>query len=251
MDDWPRVINVFMGYIAGNTITGIWADLPGGNISGSGTLALRVESPDKLVKIDQSGNYLGSVWTKGSCQTSVINPPSSRPDLSGVWYDYSAVSGYSGAVSKITQNGDKLVFLNSFNNQSSGNFLDNSSVVASDWEDGLKAALENGAQKIVWKNGSVWERSLRSNPPSSKPDLSGVWYDYSAVSGYSGAVSKITQNGDKLVFLNSFNNQSTGYFLDNTSIIASDWEGGLKAALEDGARKIVWKNGSVWQRTKR
>ena len=115
MDDRPRVINVFMGYIAGNTITGIWADLPGGNISGSGTLALRVESPDKLVKIDQTGNYLGSVWTKGSCQTSVINPLSSRPDLSGVWYDYSAVSGYSGAVSKITQNGDKLVFLNSFN----------------------------------------------------------------------------------------------------------------------------------------
>lgn len=35
MDGRPRVINVFMGYLAGNTITGTWADVPGGNILGS------------------------------------------------------------------------------------------------------------------------------------------------------------------------------------------------------------------------
>jgi len=64
MDDRPRVINVFVGYIAGNTIAGTWADLPGGNIQGSGTLALKIESNNKLVKIDETGNYLGSVHIK-------------------------------------------------------------------------------------------------------------------------------------------------------------------------------------------
>ena len=251
LNDPPRVINVFMGYIAGTTITGTWADLPGGNIQGNGTLALRIESPDRMIKIDQSGNYLGSVWTRGACKTSAISQPANLPDLSGVWYDYSAVSGNSGAPSKITQTGGKLVFINSFNNQSEGYFQDNSNIVATGWEGGLQAKLEDGSRRIVWKNGSVWERNLRSVPSSSRPDLAGVWYDYSSVSGNSGAVSNITQTGDKLVFLNSFNNQSEGYFQDNSTIIATGWEGGLQATLEDGGRRIVWKNGSVWQRSKR
>jgi hypothetical protein len=161
LNDPPRVINVFIGYIAGNIITGTWADLPGGNIQGYGTLALRMESPDRMVKIDQTGNYLGSVWTRGACQSPLINPPTNLPDLSGIWYDYSAISGNSGALSKITQSGGKLVFINSFNNQSEGSFLDNLTIVATGWEGGLQAKLEDGARRIVWKNGSVWQRTKR------------------------------------------------------------------------------------------
>jgi hypothetical protein len=64
-------------------------------------------------------------------------------------------------------------------------------------------------------------------------------------------LSHIRQNGDKLTFINTFNQQSEGNFLDNANIIATNWEGGLKATLEDNGQKIVWKNGSVWQRTRR
>jgi len=67
MDASPRVINVFSGTIAGNVITGTWADVPGGNMMGSGTLALRIESSTRMVKIDQTGNYGGDVLTKRSC----------------------------------------------------------------------------------------------------------------------------------------------------------------------------------------
>jgi hypothetical protein len=177
--------------------------------------------------------------------------PTSRPNLSGVWYDYSASSGNSGLVCKITQTGEKLVFTNPANNQSEGNFLDNSTIVAAGWEGGLKATLENGGRRIVWKNGSVWERNLRPNPPTSRPNLTGIWYDYSAWSGNSGLICKITQSGEKLVFTNPSNDQSEGNFLDNSTIIATGWQGGLKATLEDEGRRINWKNGSVWQRSKR
>jgi len=251
LDDQPRVINVFTGYIAGNIITGNWADLPGGNLQGSGTLALRVESNDRLVKIDQTGNYLGAVLTRGSCKNQTSTQITSRPDLSGVWYDYSSVSGYSGAISKITQSGDRLVFLNSFNNQSDGNFINNTTVIATGWEGGLKAALEDGGRRIAWTNGSVWQRDLKSNPQATRPDLSGIWYDYSASSGNAGLISRITQSGEKLVFINSYNNQSEGSFINNTTVIASGWEGGLRATLEDSGRRIVWTNSSVWQRSKR
>jgi len=67
MDATPRVANVFMGYLAGNTIAGSWADVPGGNMMGNGTLSLRVESNNRMVKIDQTGNYGANVWTRQSC----------------------------------------------------------------------------------------------------------------------------------------------------------------------------------------
>jgi hypothetical protein len=251
MDDRPRVTNIFMGYIAGNTLTGSWIDLPGGNLQGSGTLALRIESANRMVKIDQNGNFLGSVWTRGACNATVVNPPSSRPDLSGTWYDYSSSTGNAGLISRITQQGNKLVFINSFNNQSDGSFIDNTTVIAIGWEGGLKAKLEDGGRRIVWANGSVWDRNQRGNPQPGRPDLSGTWYDYTEWSGNAGLVSKISQQGDKLVFTNSINQQSEGNFIDNSTVIATGWEGGLKATLEDGGRKIVWKNGSVWQRSKR
>lgn len=248
MDSRPRVINVFMGYLAGNTISGTWADVPGGNIQGSGTLALRVENQNRMVKIDQTGNYGGSVWTRGACSNTAGNTQGSRPDLSGTWYDYSPALGIVGAVSTIKQNGNSLVFTNKFNDSSEGSFLDNSTVIANKWLGGLKATLEDNNRRIAWSNGSVWERNLRT---STRPNLDGIWYDYSAISGYAGVTSYIKQNGDKLVFTNSFNDSSEGTFIDNTTVIANAWQGGLKATLEDNGRKIVWTNGSVWQRTKR
>src|SRR5262245_5943941 len=46
MDGAPRVVNVFAGRIAGREVTGVWADLPGGELRNSGQLALRIESND-------------------------------------------------------------------------------------------------------------------------------------------------------------------------------------------------------------
>jgi hypothetical protein len=81
MDARPRVVNVFMGYLAGNTITGIWADVPGGEMMGNGTLSLKVESQNRMVKIDQSGNYGANVLLRGPC---------SQGNLLGTW-SWSAV----------------------------------------------------------------------------------------------------------------------------------------------------------------
>ena len=62
MDARPRVVNVFTGYLAGNIITGTLVDVPGGDLMGNGTLSLKVESNDLMVKIDQSGDYGGNIW---------------------------------------------------------------------------------------------------------------------------------------------------------------------------------------------
>jgi hypothetical protein len=157
MDGSPRVMNVFVGYIAGNTITGEWADLPGGSMQGNGTLALRIESGNRMIKIDQTGSYGGSVWTRGPCSRT----PQARSDLSGIWYDYSNSTGNAGLESRIWQQGDQLRFTNSFNSTAEGYFIDNSNVIATGWEGGLRAKLEDNGRRIMWQNGSIWQRSKR------------------------------------------------------------------------------------------
>lgn len=62
----PRVANVFVGTISGNMIVGEWADLPSGELRGSGVLSLRIDSNDRLVKTGESAPYGSSAWTRSS-----------------------------------------------------------------------------------------------------------------------------------------------------------------------------------------
>lgn len=68
MDGRPQVHNVFYGTIVGSTITGTWADLPGGQLQNSGGLMLRIQSNDRLMKAaeDPMSTYGASVWVRES-----------------------------------------------------------------------------------------------------------------------------------------------------------------------------------------
>ncbi|MFN7116637.1 MAG: hypothetical protein ACK4TA_07530 [Saprospiraceae bacterium] len=61
-----RNSNVFHGTIIGNIITGKWIDLPGSAKLADGTLAIRIESDNRLVKLSESGtqSYNVKVWTR-------------------------------------------------------------------------------------------------------------------------------------------------------------------------------------------
>jgi hypothetical protein len=93
MDDRPRVHNVFYGLVTESYVAGEWADLPGGQQTGSGTLTMRIESNDRFVKIDQSAEYLGSVWTRAQeaeCSASPVvampePPPEPVDEMAGSW----------------------------------------------------------------------------------------------------------------------------------------------------------------------
>jgi len=175
----------------------------------------------------------------------------SRPDLGGIWYDYTPKTGNKGKDSKIYQSGDKLTFVNEFGGRSEGHFVDAQTVIATGWEGGLRGSLQNGNKRIVFMNGSVWERSKRGDPVAGRPDLEGIWYDYTSKTGNKGNDSKIYQNGDKLTFVNEFGGRSEGYFVDAQTVIATSWEGGLRGSLQNGNKRIVFTNGSVWERSKR
>ena len=64
-DGRPKYLNVFVGTARGRVIDGEWADLPGGQLDHSGTLQLRIESNDRLVKVNSGGvPFGGSVFTR-------------------------------------------------------------------------------------------------------------------------------------------------------------------------------------------
>ena len=64
-DGRPKYLNVFVGTARGRMIDGEWADLPGGQLDHSGTLQLRIESNDRLVKVNSGGvPFGGSVFTR-------------------------------------------------------------------------------------------------------------------------------------------------------------------------------------------
>jgi len=69
-DARPRYANVFHGTITGNTIHGIWADLPGGRTNHTGSLDLRVESNDRLTKTASTVYFGGTVFTRTQASTS-------------------------------------------------------------------------------------------------------------------------------------------------------------------------------------
>lgn len=84
MDDRPRVANIFSGTIEGMTVTGRWVDMPGGQQVNSGTLTLRIESPDRLVKVASSIPYGESVWTRTGAPAET-SPPSASPAPETTW----------------------------------------------------------------------------------------------------------------------------------------------------------------------
>jgi len=78
--DWK---NVFHGEIHGTQIFGSWADVPSGRKQNTGSLTLEIVSSTKIRRIWTSGNYGGTIWTKGKptgSQTGEYDSPAGEWD---------------------------------------------------------------------------------------------------------------------------------------------------------------------------
>ena len=98
------------------------------------------------------------------------------PDISGDWEMVGRSPFTTGAsYCSIIQQGDSLAFVNEKGEQSSGGFMDASTVVANEWG-GLTGIVSNDGSRIDWANGSVWIR------PSSGTQ----YYPYQGKEPYQG-----------------------------------------------------------------
>jgi len=152
MNDRPRVHNIFHGIIAGEYLTGEWADLPGGQMRGNGALSLRIESDNRMVKIGESGEYLGSVWTRvneNECDQRSVSP---LPCLAGEW-KYQGTGGYT-----ITQNETHLILEHKPTNWRVEAWIHKDHTTIIDKAGTRIGTITDNGCNITWSNESTWAR---------------------------------------------------------------------------------------------
>lgn len=68
-------VNLAIGAISGNTITGKWVDMPASPTLGGGDISLRIESNNRLMKVSSSTNYGAQAWTRLGTTSEGGNQP--------------------------------------------------------------------------------------------------------------------------------------------------------------------------------
>jgi hypothetical protein len=63
--------------------------------------------------------------------------------------------------------------------------------------------------------------------------------------------ASIRQSGASLTFTNEFGNGSRGRFESSNTVVAIDWEGGLRGTFSSDGNRISWANGTSWTRCDR
>lgn len=153
MDGAHGALNVFYGILAGNMVTGKWADVPEGESRGTGQLALRVEDGSRFVKVGQSRPYGGSVWIRqegftsgatgsgpGSVPPQLAQAPMSMSaQVTGVWSVVCCGGKYRGRT-ELWQNGDQI----------SGRTLDTSSNPTGD----LQGHVRGREVRFAWRGST-------------------------------------------------------------------------------------------------
>jgi hypothetical protein len=67
--------NVFCGLVIGNIIAGRWLDLPTGPYRGGGQMVLKIESANRLTKVQESNSYGAWQWTREGTRENSAPPP--------------------------------------------------------------------------------------------------------------------------------------------------------------------------------
>jgi hypothetical protein len=222
------------GSVSGNHLAGNWKT-PGD----AGTFDLKMATDCQSFtgnwRYGSSGEWAGD-WT-GTRVAGTSNPTgTSNPDLSGTWNMGGPIN--VGQPCKISQEGSTLTFTNENGAQSAGKFVDAKTVIATDWENGLRGTISTDGNRIDWANGSWWTRY-------SYPDLSGTWYMGGPINV--GQSCKISQEGSTLTFTNENGSPSPGNFVDSKTVEATGWNG-LRGTLSSENKRIDWANGSWWTR---
>jgi hypothetical protein len=183
---------------------------------------------DTQVAADGWGDLAGEIvgdeiqWANGSVWTRI-------PTLSTT----AVIDGSSPVL--VQQSGIELRFTNERGDMSDGRFLSATEVVAEDWGNLAATIVGNDLQ---WDNGSVWSAVDLSTGVSV--NLAGAW-------SLGGESTTILQFGNDLLFVNEHGGAAAGIVVDSTHVVATGW-GNLAGTIDAATRRILWDNGSVWDR---
>ncbi len=159
----------------------------------------------------------------------------------------------------INQSGNSLTFTNDGGYRSGGYFEDSRTVIASDWQGGLRGKANDDFTRIEWANGTFWVRCggesganarvfQRAVPPATPTRPAETLLSTLCREGNPGLKTYVSQSGNSLIFTNEGGARSVGYAEDSNTVIATEWEGGLRGRISADRSRIDWANGTSWQR---
>ena len=98
-----------------------------------------------------------------------------------------------------------MVFTNEMGWKSSGTFANATTVIATDWEGGLRGTLQDNGKTIRWTNGTAWFRAAAApatssgSAPEAAQSLTGTWKVWANNAGEDRAIRfQLTQTGSRL-----------------------------------------------------
>ena len=189
----------------------------------------------------------GAQSAKDSTAGTSPSASSQATNLAGSW----RCVGRKGTAS-IHQKGDTLSFVNEWGGKSRGHWAGSDTVIADDWEGGLHGKISPDGATISWANNTTWKRIVpkpvaqgAARPATQAPpelvNLAGAW----ECIGRPGSAS-IQQNGKKLIFKNEAGSVSSGHFAGKRTVVADNWENGLKGTVSADGKRISWANNTTW-----
>ncbi|NPV63250.1 MAG: hypothetical protein HPY61_11590 [Methanotrichaceae archaeon] len=141
------------GTISGNKLIGQWSESPSYSPpDDAGDFEFTMSDDCKSISGKYRYGSSGS-WRDWNGKLLTI----AGTDLNGNWEmggPYNA-----GEPCQIIQQGSALAFINENGDQSEGGFIDESTVIATDWEDGLRGTISDDGNRIDWANGTWWVRN--------------------------------------------------------------------------------------------
>ncbi|MFN0054189.1 MAG: hypothetical protein ACKV0T_18590, partial [Planctomycetales bacterium] len=153
------------------------------------------------------------------------------PDLDGPFANVAAKP------LRIEQQGTVLLFVNALGQTSTGQFVGQNQVVATDWG-GIRGTLSGST--IRWNNGTVWTQRALS---ADQPDLGGVWQ-----TSVNGQGTRILQTDNQLTFINRTGGVSTGRFVSANEVVADAWNS--RGVIVGNS--LTWSsNGIIWSKLPR
>ncbi|MFN0050963.1 MAG: hypothetical protein ACKV0T_02155, partial [Planctomycetales bacterium] len=142
-----------------------------------------------------------------------------------------SVNNFYGRPNRVEQQGATFFFINRLGQTSGGRFVGQNAIIGTDWGPMPGVLVDH---HIDWANDTHWYQQDLSAP---NPHLAGLW-------DVNGQNTRILQSNSELTFVNRFGQNSRGYFISPTEVIATDW-GDARGILS--GKTLTWPvNGIVW-----
>ena len=251
-------VNLAYGEISGNTITGIWVDLPGSPSLGGGNLTLRIESNDRFVKVSESSYYGAQEWTRVGSSAGSGPVSGATDDIAGSWDS-------NGNIYEITRTATGFAWYLQRLDERATITVDALNISAS-WRgsNGSGSAtgtieLTSGKPTLIkWNNGALFKRvgttGLGQQRALAPANIAGRWRNQD------GAVYEIEQAGEECTWLVRTIGQTAKCRVDGDQVTAQWYAAGdtttprgnatgiVKRDANGTVQRIEWSNGVVFTR---